>query len=56
MSGKTDQVKGKLKQAVGDLTDNSKLHREGKIDEVTGKAKEGIEKVKETIASKQETE
>lgn len=49
MSGKTDKVKGKLKQAAGDLTDNDKLRREGKLDELAGKAKETIDKVKEKI-------
>ena len=49
MSGKTDKIKGKLKQAAGDLTDNDKLRREGKIDELAGKAKDAIDKVKEKI-------
>ena len=35
-----DQAKGKVKQAVGDLTDNRDLKREGKADEKAGKAKE----------------
>ncbi|MEO5973988.1 MAG: CsbD family protein [Ilumatobacteraceae bacterium] len=49
MSGKTDKAKGKVKQAVGDLTGNKKLRREGKIDEVAGRAKEAIDKIKEKI-------
>ena len=40
--GKTDQAKGKVKQAVGDLTGNDKLKAEGKIDETVGKAKTAI--------------
>lgn len=35
-----DQAKGKIKQAVGDLTDNRDLKREGQTDEKAGKAKE----------------
>ena len=31
-----DQVKGKVKQAVGDLTDNEDLKKEGKADEKAG--------------------
>ena len=54
MSGKTDKIKGKLKQAAGDLTDNDKLRREGKIDELAGKAKEVIDKVKEKITPERE--
>ena len=42
-----DQVKGKVKQAVGDLTDNEDLKREGKADERAGEVKEFIEGVKD---------
>lgn len=51
MSGKLDKSKGKLKQAVGDLTDDDDLRREGQIDELAGKAKEAIDKVKDKITS-----
>ncbi|MGZ4791004.1 MAG: CsbD family protein [Ilumatobacteraceae bacterium] len=43
----TDQAKGKIKQAVGDLTDNADLKREGKADERAGKAKQAVSNVKE---------
>jgi uncharacterized protein YjbJ (UPF0337 family) len=42
MSGETDQAKGRVKQAAGDLTDNDDLKREGKADEAAGKVKEAI--------------
>lgn len=45
MSDKTDQMKGRVKQAVGDLTDDEKLKREGKVDEMAGKAKQTAEKL-----------
>jgi uncharacterized protein YjbJ (UPF0337 family) len=35
-----DQAKGRVKQAVGDLTDNEDLKKEGKADENAGKVKE----------------
>ncbi len=41
----TDEVKGRTKEAAGDLTDNKDLQREGKADQVAGKAKEAIDKV-----------
>ena len=44
MSGKSDEIKGRIKQAGGDLTDNDRLKREGKLDEMAGKAKQGVEK------------
>jgi uncharacterized protein YjbJ (UPF0337 family) len=40
--GKTDQLKGKVKQAAGDLTDDERLHDEGVADETAGKVQEGF--------------
>ncbi len=42
MSGETDQAKGRIKQAAGDLTDNDDLKREGKADETAGKVKDAM--------------
>ena len=35
----TDQTKGRVKQTAGGLTDDDRLRREGKGDELLGKAK-----------------
>jgi uncharacterized protein YjbJ (UPF0337 family) len=40
MSGKTDNVKGRIKEAAGALTDNANLRSEGKVDQAVGKAKQ----------------
>jgi len=40
MGGKMDQMKGRLKEAAGVLTDDDHLKREGKLDQVVGKVKE----------------
>ena len=49
----TDDIKGRVKEAAGDLTDNDRLKREGKTDQVAGKVKEFTDdakrKVDETI-------
>lgn len=45
MSGKADQVKGRVKEAAGAITDNDKLRREGKVEQAAGKAKEAVENV-----------
>jgi uncharacterized protein YjbJ (UPF0337 family) len=47
MSGdlNSDKIKGRIKQAVGDLTDDDKLKNEGKVDETAGKAKSAIGKI-----------
>lgn len=42
LDGRADQVKGKLKQAAGDLTDNEQLHDEGVADEAAGDVQEGF--------------
>jgi uncharacterized protein YjbJ (UPF0337 family) len=39
MSNK-DDIKGRVKEAAGDLTDNKDLEREGKVDQAAGKAKD----------------
>ena len=43
MGSKSDDLKGRAKEAVGDLTDNDELKREGLADRAGGKAKEVIE-------------
>jgi uncharacterized protein YjbJ (UPF0337 family) len=58
--GRYDELKGRAKQAVGDLTDDDELRRSGKRDEAGGKVKqatqrakdkidEGVDRVKETL-------
>ncbi len=42
MSGKTDVVKGRIKEAAGALADDNKLRNEGKADQATGKAKQVV--------------
>ena len=45
MGGRTDVLKGRIKEAVGALTGNDKLRAEGKADQVVGKAKLAVAKV-----------
>ena len=42
LDGKAHQLKGKLKQAAGDLTDDQRLHDEGVADEAAGEVEEGF--------------
>ena len=44
MAENTDDLKGRAKEAAGDLTGDKDLKREGKLDQATGKAKEGVER------------
>ncbi|MGZ8723042.1 MAG: CsbD family protein [Aeromicrobium sp.] len=47
MSGESDQVKGRAKEAAGILTGNKDLEAEGKADRLTGEAEERIEHAKD---------
>jgi uncharacterized protein YjbJ (UPF0337 family) len=49
--GKIDQAKGKVKQAVGDLTGNDKLKAEGKVDETVGDAKTAVGGAQKKVAA-----
>jgi uncharacterized protein YjbJ (UPF0337 family) len=49
MSGKSDIVKGRIKEAAGALTGNDALRDEGKADQAVGKVKRVVEKVAENI-------
>ena len=42
INGKAEQIKGKMKQATGDLTDDERLHDEGVSDEAAGSVQEGF--------------
>jgi uncharacterized protein YjbJ (UPF0337 family) len=41
----TDDMKGRVKEAAGDLTDDDDLKREGKLDQATGKVKDVVDSV-----------
>jgi uncharacterized protein YjbJ (UPF0337 family) len=45
MDANTDDIKGRVKEAAGDLTDNDDLKAEGKADRAGGKVKEVIDDV-----------
>jgi len=49
LDGKAESVKGKIKQGVGDLTDNDRLRDEGAADEVKGDVQEGFGKARRKV-------
>jgi uncharacterized protein YjbJ (UPF0337 family) len=49
MAGKTDQMKGEAKEAVGDLTGNKELKSEGETDRRAGEAKEKVGHAKDKV-------
>jgi len=52
MGGRTDDAKGRAKEAVGALTDNDELRREGKGDQVAGAVKKKLEDAKDWAEEK----
>ena len=51
IKGKWNELKGKLKQEYGDLTDDDLTYEEGKEDEMWGKLQQKIGKTKKEINS-----
>jgi uncharacterized protein YjbJ (UPF0337 family) len=52
MGETTDQAKGRVKQAAGDLTDNDDLKREGKADQVGSTIKEKVTDAVDAVKDK----
>ena len=49
INGKAETVKGKIKQAAGDLTNDPKLHDEGVADEAAGKTQDAFGHAKRKV-------
>ena len=49
LDGKKEQVKGRVKQAWGDVTDNERLHDEGVADEAAGEVQEGFGRARRKV-------
>jgi uncharacterized protein YjbJ (UPF0337 family) len=47
--GQWQQIKGTLKENVGDLTGNEQMEREGQADQAMGNVREGIGNVREGV-------
>lgn len=50
----TDEAKGRVKKAVGELTGDDELKREGQADKMSGKAKDVVDKAKEAFTGKKQ--
>ena len=47
-----DEGKGRAKKAVGEVTDNNRLKREGTADKASGGLKRGIDRVRDALGGK----
>lgn len=52
MADNLDDLKGRAKEAAGDLTDNKDLQREGEIDQGKGEVKEKAGDVTDKVGDK----
>ena len=52
MSGTGDDLKGRAKEAIGDLTDDKDLKREGKTDQAAGTIKDKVTDAKNWVEDK----
>ena len=49
MGSQMDDMKGRAKEAAGDLTENEDLKREGKADQIGAEVKEKAEQAKDKV-------
>jgi uncharacterized protein YjbJ (UPF0337 family) len=47
--GKIDKMKGRAKEAAGDLTDDDDLENEGKVDRASGAIKDKVDKATDKV-------
>jgi len=52
VAGSAKQIKGAVKQAIGQTTGDAKLESDGKADEVEGKVQNAIGGLKDALKSK----
>ena len=46
---KGEEMKGRMKEAVGDVTDNKDLQREGKIDQASAATKKTVDNAADAV-------
>jgi len=52
MGERMDDIKGRAKEAAGDLTDDRDLEREGKVDQAKASVKEKADRVTDAVGDK----
>jgi uncharacterized protein YjbJ (UPF0337 family) len=50
LRGTGDELKGRLKEAAGDLTDDERLRQEGQLDQAKGQVERSVGDLKEKAA------
>jgi uncharacterized protein YjbJ (UPF0337 family) len=52
--GTVDQITGKAKEKIGELTGDRRMEGEGKLDQVKGKAKEEVADIRDRLDERSE--
>jgi uncharacterized protein YjbJ (UPF0337 family) len=56
MAGKAQEMKGRVKEAAGAMTNNNRMRREGRLEQAAGKTKQAVskavDKVKDAVEGK----
>ncbi len=52
MGGTGDEMKGRAKEAIGDLTDDQRLRQEGRQDRTAGRLKQKVNDAKNWVEDK----
>jgi len=50
LEGKGQELQGKMKEEVGDATDNPSMEAEGRADQMSGKVEEAVEDAKDSLS------
>ena len=50
MSNKVEELKGKAKEGIGDVTGNEQMEAEGKLEQAKAQGKQGMESAKDGVA------
>jgi uncharacterized protein YjbJ (UPF0337 family) len=49
LEGKGEELKGEMKEKIGDATDNRDMEVEGRADQMSGKVKQAVEDAKDSL-------
>jgi uncharacterized protein YjbJ (UPF0337 family) len=52
MGERMDDIKGRMKEAAGDITDDKDLEREGKVDQAKSEVKEKANRATDAVGDK----
>jgi uncharacterized protein YjbJ (UPF0337 family) len=49
LEGKGEELKGKMKEKIGDATDNPRMETEGRAEQMSGKVEQAVDDAKDSM-------